>query len=164
MAIIRHSSRRMSDPILLRCLTKFLYIALNKGIALSHWSNAVNVMQEKDPGNPISTVFVSFTYLRRTIIFFSRSCGARVWLSGPLIWISCTPVNMTLFQGTSQWMWQDGRPYIRPIDANDPTISLTHGSGLESHPIQRLPMEQASSGHLSQPSWQFFPSSTGYEV
>jgi hypothetical protein len=25
-------------------------------------------------------------------------------------------------------------------------------------------MEQASSGHLSQPSWQFFPSSTGYEV
>ena len=47
-----HYKALLSDPMLLGCLTKFLHIALNTGIAMTRWRNAVNVMLEKDPGTP----------------------------------------------------------------------------------------------------------------
>ena len=47
-----HYKAIISDPMLLGCLSKFLHIALNSGIALTRWQNAVNVMLEKDPGVP----------------------------------------------------------------------------------------------------------------
>ena len=47
-----HYKALISDPILIESLTKFLHIALNTGIAMSRWRNAVNVMIEKDPGVP----------------------------------------------------------------------------------------------------------------
>jgi hypothetical protein len=47
-----HNKALVSNPKLLQCLAKFLHIALNKGIALTRWQNAVNVMLEKDPGTP----------------------------------------------------------------------------------------------------------------
>ena len=47
-----HYKALITDPMLLSCLTKFLHIALNTGIALNRWRNAVNVMIEKDPGVP----------------------------------------------------------------------------------------------------------------
>ena len=44
-AIIQH-------PILLECLTKFLSIAISRGLSISRWQNAINIMLEKDPGRP----------------------------------------------------------------------------------------------------------------
>ena len=47
-----HYKALISDPVLLSCLTKFMNIAIANGIAVSRWSNAVNVLLEKDPGVP----------------------------------------------------------------------------------------------------------------
>jgi hypothetical protein len=47
-----HYKAILTDPVLLSCLTKFLHIALNSGIAITRWRKAINVMLEKDPGVP----------------------------------------------------------------------------------------------------------------
>ena len=47
-----HYKALIQDPTLLDCLCKFLNIAISRGISVSRWSNAVNVMIEKDPGQP----------------------------------------------------------------------------------------------------------------
>ena len=44
-AIIQH-------PDLLQCLVQFMNIATSRGIAIPRWSNATNVLIEKDPGRP----------------------------------------------------------------------------------------------------------------
>jgi hypothetical protein len=44
-AIIQHH-------ILLECLTKFMAIAIERGISITRWQRSINVMLEKDPGQP----------------------------------------------------------------------------------------------------------------
>lgn len=47
-----HYKALIQDPVLLRCLSLFLQIALKHGIAIPRWCKATNVMIEKDPGRP----------------------------------------------------------------------------------------------------------------
>ena len=47
-----HYKALIQDSMLLRCLTKFLNIALFHGIAIPRWCNATNVLLEKDTGRP----------------------------------------------------------------------------------------------------------------
>jgi hypothetical protein len=47
-----HYKAIIQEPILLRCLTKFMHIAIKSGTAVKQWSQATNVMLEKDSGNP----------------------------------------------------------------------------------------------------------------
>jgi hypothetical protein len=47
-----HYRAIIQDPRLLKCMTQFMHIAIKSGIAVSRWSQATNVMLEKDIGNP----------------------------------------------------------------------------------------------------------------
>jgi hypothetical protein len=47
-----HYKALIQDPMLLACFVKFFNIAISRGIAVPRWSQAVNVMIEKDPGQP----------------------------------------------------------------------------------------------------------------
>ena len=47
-----HYKSLIQDPVLLDCFKKFMNIAISRGISVKRWSNAVNVMIEKDPGRP----------------------------------------------------------------------------------------------------------------
>ena len=47
-----HYRAVIQDDTLLRCLTKFLDIAVQWGISISRWQYAINVMLEKDAGCP----------------------------------------------------------------------------------------------------------------
>jgi hypothetical protein len=47
-----HYRAIVQDETLLLCLTKFIDLAVNRGITLSRWQNAINVMLEKDVGCP----------------------------------------------------------------------------------------------------------------
>jgi hypothetical protein len=47
-----HYEAMIQDKQLLCCLTKFLNTILSRGIAIPRWSNAVNIMLEKDKGDP----------------------------------------------------------------------------------------------------------------
>jgi Reverse transcriptase (RNA-dependent DNA polymerase) len=47
-----HYRAIIQDETLLSCLTKFLDIVVQRGISLSRWQNAINVMIEKDAGCP----------------------------------------------------------------------------------------------------------------
>jgi hypothetical protein len=60
--------------MLLGCLSKFLHIALNSGIALTRWQNAVNVMLEKDPGVP-NVNCLSIIHLFEADYNFLNLCG-----------------------------------------------------------------------------------------
>ena len=47
-----HYRSLIQDTTLLSCFVKFLNIAVQSGVSISRWSNAVNVLIEKDPGKP----------------------------------------------------------------------------------------------------------------
>lgn len=47
-----HYRSLIQHPVLLDCFVKFLNIAISNGIAVPRWSNATNVMIEKDRGQP----------------------------------------------------------------------------------------------------------------
>jgi hypothetical protein len=47
-----HYRAIIQDPRLLKCMTQFMHIAIKSGISVSRWSQATNVMLEKDIGNP----------------------------------------------------------------------------------------------------------------
>lgn len=47
-----HYKAIIQDPILLSCLCKFLNIVISRGISVPRWCNAVNVLIEKDQGQP----------------------------------------------------------------------------------------------------------------
>ena len=47
-----HYKALIKDPILLQCLTQFMHIAVKSGTSLTRWSQATNVMLEKDAGHP----------------------------------------------------------------------------------------------------------------
>lgn len=47
-----HYKALLQDDILLECFTKFLSIAMQRGISIRRWQEAVNVLIEKDPGVP----------------------------------------------------------------------------------------------------------------
>ena len=47
-----HYRAIIQDDDLLYCLTKFLDIIVQRGISVSRWKNAINVMLEKDSGRP----------------------------------------------------------------------------------------------------------------
>lgn len=47
-----HYKALIQDPTLLLFLVKFMNIAIQSGISIPRWSNAVNVLMEKDPGKP----------------------------------------------------------------------------------------------------------------
>ena len=47
-----HYTALIQDPRLLESFTSFMNIVIGRGIALPRWSQAVNVMIEKDPGLP----------------------------------------------------------------------------------------------------------------
>ena len=47
-----HYKAIVQDDTLLLCLTKFIDLVVKRGIALSRWKNAINVMLEKDDGCP----------------------------------------------------------------------------------------------------------------
>jgi hypothetical protein len=47
-----HYRSLIQHSVLLDCFIKFLNIAISNGIAVPHWSNATNVMIEKDQGQP----------------------------------------------------------------------------------------------------------------
>jgi hypothetical protein len=49
---LSHYKAIIQDPVLLRCMTKFLNVAVQSGISIPRWSNAINVLIEKDPGHP----------------------------------------------------------------------------------------------------------------
>ena len=42
------------------------------------------------------------------------------------------------------WEWKDGRPILRPVQPDDPTISLTKGASSTPLPVDCLPSDQAS--------------------
>jgi DNA-binding transcriptional MerR regulator len=48
-----HYKAIIKDDTLLQCLTKFMHVAIKSGIAIRRWSQATNVMLEKDPGRPL---------------------------------------------------------------------------------------------------------------
>ena len=47
-----HYKSLIQDPHLLQCLTWFLQVVTTRGIAISRWCNATNVLIEKDAGRP----------------------------------------------------------------------------------------------------------------
>ena len=47
-----HYKSLIQHEVLLKCLVLFLNIAISRGIAIPRWSNATNVLIEKDPGSP----------------------------------------------------------------------------------------------------------------
>lgn len=47
-----HYKAIVQDPSLLECMSKFLDIAVSRGISITRWQRAVNVMIEKDHGDP----------------------------------------------------------------------------------------------------------------
>ena len=47
-----HYRAIIQDPTLLKCMTLFMHVAIKSGISVTRWSQATNVMLEKDTGNP----------------------------------------------------------------------------------------------------------------
>ena len=47
-----HYKAIIQDPGLLTSMTQFLHVIIKRGITLTRWSNAVNIMIEKDQGTP----------------------------------------------------------------------------------------------------------------
>jgi hypothetical protein len=47
-----HYKAIIQDTVLLQCLHDFLNIAITRGIAIPRWSQATNILIEKDPGTP----------------------------------------------------------------------------------------------------------------
>ena len=47
-----HYKALIQDPLLLTCMCKFLNIAISRGISIPRWCQAVNVLIEKDHGQP----------------------------------------------------------------------------------------------------------------
>jgi hypothetical protein len=47
-----HYKALIQDTTLLTCMTQFMHVAIKSGISISRWSNAINVMLEKDAGSP----------------------------------------------------------------------------------------------------------------
>ena len=47
-----HYRAIIQDEALLRCITSFLNLILKYGLSIPRWSNATNVLIEKDPGQP----------------------------------------------------------------------------------------------------------------
>ena len=47
-----HYRSLIQHPALLSCFVKFMNIAVQSGVSIPRWSNAVNVLIEKDPGKP----------------------------------------------------------------------------------------------------------------
>jgi hypothetical protein len=47
-----HYRAAIQHPILLECLTKFIAVTIKRGISITRWQRAINVMIEKDPGLP----------------------------------------------------------------------------------------------------------------
>ena len=47
-----HYKALIQDPVMVDCLSKFLDIAVTRGISIPRWQHAVNVMIEKDAGDP----------------------------------------------------------------------------------------------------------------
>ena len=48
-----HYKAIIQNPVLLECLTKFLSIAIARGLSIRRWQHAINIMLEKDPGRPM---------------------------------------------------------------------------------------------------------------
>jgi hypothetical protein len=48
-----HYKAIIQNQVLLECLTKFLSIAIERGISIRRWQHAINIMLEKDPGRPM---------------------------------------------------------------------------------------------------------------
>jgi hypothetical protein len=48
-----HYKAIIQDATLLSCLTKFMAIITKRGLVLSRWCNTVNIMIEKEAGNPL---------------------------------------------------------------------------------------------------------------
>ena len=65
-----HYKALIQDPILLDSFCKFFNIAISRGISIPRWSNAVNVMIEKDKCQPRIIGFELYICSRLTIIFF----------------------------------------------------------------------------------------------
>ena len=47
-----HYKAIIQDDLLLTCLTQFLHITVHSGLTLRRWCNAVNILIQKDPGQP----------------------------------------------------------------------------------------------------------------
>jgi hypothetical protein len=47
-----HYKALIQDDTLLKCLTQFMHITVKSGLTLRRWCNAVNILIEKDPGQP----------------------------------------------------------------------------------------------------------------
>jgi hypothetical protein len=47
-----HYKAIVQNPVLLECMTKFLSIAIERGISIRRWQHAINIMLEKEAGRP----------------------------------------------------------------------------------------------------------------
>jgi hypothetical protein len=47
-----HYKALVQEPTLLRCFSRFINVAIVRGIAIPRWRQATNVLIEKDPGQP----------------------------------------------------------------------------------------------------------------
>ena len=63
------------DPCLLTCMTQFLHVIINKGITMTRWCNAVNIMIEKDVGAPRITRLRIIHLFEADFNFFLKLIG-----------------------------------------------------------------------------------------
>ena len=70
-----HYRAIIQNETLLYCLSTFMDIIVQRGISITRWQHAINVMLEKDAGRPASIDSESSTSLRRTSISSSSSYG-----------------------------------------------------------------------------------------
>jgi hypothetical protein len=74
-----HYRAIVQDDTLLLCLTKFIDLVVQRGIALSRWKHAINVMLEKDAGCPRINRLRIIHLSRPTLISSLSFCGVIDW-------------------------------------------------------------------------------------
>jgi hypothetical protein len=67
-----HYKAIIQNETLLTCLTKFLNLILEKGLVLTRWCNAVNIMIEKDNGQPKITRLCIIHLFEADLNFFLK--------------------------------------------------------------------------------------------
>ncbi len=74
-----HYKAAIQNETLLSCLTKFLTLIIDHGLVLERWCNAVNIMIEKDPGQPkITRLWIIHLFKADLNFFLKLQWGSRL--------------------------------------------------------------------------------------
>ena len=99
----------IQHPVLLSCFVKFMNIAVSSGISIPRWSNAVNVLIEKDAGHPKINRLRIIHLFEADFNFFSQAAVGQP---------SCSTSNLSQFATPRPTWFHPGSCGDRPDHAH----------------------------------------------